>query len=42
MYCGMIVCDPDRALCRLRDRIDRGGNRMLGGLLPQEPEDALA
>jgi len=24
MYYGMIVCDPDRALRRLRDRIDRG------------------
>jgi len=40
MYCGMIVRDPDPALCLLGDRIDRG-NRTLGGLLPQEPKDAL-
>jgi hypothetical protein len=42
MYCGIIVCCPDRVLCGLRDRVDRGGNRMPGRLLSEEPEDALA
>ncbi len=31
MYCGMIVCDPDRALCRLKDRIDRGATACSAG-----------